>query len=423
MRSSILPLADRFKFPYNILSIRKEKRAVVVRKKSRIFLFAVVLSTLSPLRNAYAADSDAVTTINFTTSYTPEEMSIPEDAYKITAKDWKIDLTEVTMLNDPVINEPIEFQVTVTALNNHTFHGLKLGSLRSNFNAEFQSLVISDDEKTCQIKFTMQPPKVQLKQAKNLQWDGTMATWNSVEAATNYELELHTINSHGKESSTIKTFTTDLCSFDLADYIYERPGDYIFSVKTLSSTKDCFVDSKRSIMDFNNSLLITEADVGISKGYWVTDKDQTRYKTGDKNEILKDGIYQIKGHYYSMDSDGNVQYGWQTSADGTIHYFTPETGCMVKGFQFIDGQNYLFLSTGALAKGWTQVEDQWYYSNPDGIIQTGWQLIDRKWYYLYADGAMNTQPQLYCSNGILATFNQDGSLKRTTPVKDIVVDK
>ena len=151
-----------------------------MKKKSWICLFAVAFSMMASPHLVHAADKNAVTTINFTTSYTPEEMSIPEDAYKITAKDWKIDLTEVTMLNDPVINEPIEFQVTVTALNNHTFHGLKLGSLRSNFNAEFQSLVISDDEKTCQIKFTMPPPKVQLKQAKNLQWDGTMATWNSV---------------------------------------------------------------------------------------------------------------------------------------------------------------------------------------------------------------------------------------------------
>lgn len=393
-----------------------------MHKKSWICLFAATFSMLSAPHLVYAADKDAVTTINFTTSYTPEEMSIPEDAYNVEIKDWKVELTEVTMLNRPVINEPIRFRVTVTALNDHTFHGLKLGSLRSNFNAEFTSLDISKDEKICQIEFTMAAPKVTLRPAKNLKWDGTTATWDPVDQAFTYEMELHTITSNGTESSAIKTFTTDDCSYDLTDYLYTAPGDYIFSVKTLASKKDCFTDSKRAVMDFTDSMLITAEDVGYSRGVWTTDRGHTRYKTGDTYEILKDGIYHVRGYYYCMDPDGNLQYGWQTSKEGDTCYFMLDTGRMVTGFCSIDGKNYLFLSSGALATGWNQVEEKWYYSDQNGALGHGWTLIDGKWYYLYADGSMHDQPQLYYSGGILATFNRDGSLKRTTPVKDIIVD-
>lgn len=44
--------------------------------------------------------------------------------------------------------------------------------------------------------------------------------------------------------------------------------------------------------------------------------------------------------------------------------------------------------SGAMLTGWQYINGNWYYMNSGGAMLTGWQHIGGKWYYFYSGGNM-----------------------------------
>ncbi len=348
------------------------------------------------------ADNRSITSLEVTRYYDREEMNVSTEAFAIDIPTWNTSF-EYEIIGEPEVNEPVTYEITVTADDGYDFHGLKIGSCNSSAGT-FSELELSEDRKTAFITFIADPPEIILKSPENLRWKGSTAHWNPVEYADEYEVTLHYITDKGKiSSSKLATFTTKDCSLDFAAEIYRQPRDYVFTVIAHPDPSSSFLKSSKATLDFESSLMINEEELGLYDGRWYVDKDGNKYYKKSGN-ILSEGLHRIEGYYYLLSEKGHVLYKWQL-LNGTYYYFNPTTGIMMTGPQVIDNVQYIFDNDGRMLTGWQTIDRKTYYMSDMGNVLTGWQAIDGKYYYFFDDGHLNKNKNILAGKKVLCTFD------------------
>ena len=103
------------------------------------------------------------------------------------------------------------------------------------------------------------------------------------------------------------------------------------------------------------------------------------------NEYLRTGIFEYNGNKYYADSEGTIQLGYQT-IDGKTYFFSRDKtkyGIMRTGMFEIDGQLKIF--DEYLKKGLFDYNGKKYYANSNGELQFGFQTIEGKKYFFSRD--------------------------------------
>jgi len=76
-------------------------------------------------------------------------------------------------------------------------------------------------------------------------------------------------------------------------------------------------------------------------------------------------------------------------SDGEKWYAFDDTGYMIIGWWWIDGNWYYFDADGGMHTGWLcDADGTWYLLDSSGVMKTGWQEVSGVWYYMYSNGAM-----------------------------------
>lgn len=201
-------------------------------------------------------------------------------------------------------------------------------------------------------------------------WDDdntTVATWEAVENANQYEVNLYC------DKSNVATIKTKKLKYNFERKM-TRAGDYSFRVRALakgSSYRD---------------------------GYW-SDYSDNNYIDEDFAELMKNG------GRIDTENSGPAANGQQTtpasaaSAIYTGQWIQDETGWW---YQRSDG----FYP----ANGWFQdpANSNWYFFGADGYMITGWIDWNGSRYYCQADGAMVTGT--YTIDGTAYQFDASGIL-------------
>ena len=158
---------------------------------------------------------------------------------------------------------------------------------------------------------------------------------------------------------------------------------------------------------------------GKIKTGWQTRDGIKYYLDGEDEEypgaMVTDVVKEIDGKYYSFNTEGRLQKGWVSHAEGW-YYADSIGGVLQTGWKklgsvwyYLDGENeeypclmvqndwkkvkniwYYFDNNGAMMTGWQKVDGSWYYLNSNGSMVTGWVKVSGKWYYLKSNGAMVT---------------------------------
>lgn len=199
-------------------------------------------------------------------------------------------------------------------------------------------------------------------------WDEntvTMARWDEVDDAYQYEVYLYRDESKVTEKTTSKNY------FNFKSFM-TKEGDYIFRVRALAkrSSKDytngywsddsdsCYISEDYAELLKNGGQIDTEnsgpgAPVKEAKGAWVQDETGWWYKNAD-GTYPTDGWFQdpADGRWYFFDPQGYMVTGW-IERDGARYYCDAQgtpSGAMVTGTYTVDGVEYQFSESGALAQ-------------------------------------------------------------------------
>lgn len=188
-------------------------------------------------------------------------------------------------------------------------------------------------------------------------WDDdnvTVANWEEVEDAYQYEVNLYCNNS---KTDTIKT---KKLSYDFERKM-TKAGDYTFRVRALAKSSDRdYRDSYWS--DYSDSIYIDESFAELMKsggridtlnsgpgagGQWMQDQTGWWYQRSDgtypANAWFQD---PANSKWYYFHAGGYMATGW-IDVNGS-RYYCGADGAMVTGNQTIDGVGYLFDPSGAL---------------------------------------------------------------------------
>ena len=186
-------------------------------------------------------------------------------------------------------------------------------------------------------------------------------------------------------------------------------NDYTFSVTALPLKEEYYLRaSEQAYAPLSESKIISQAEIGINKGYFTRDNLQNRYYVYN-NQALANGTFLIEGYNYDFDANGHMLFG----------------------FQEIEDNKYYFDKDGRMTYGWIQDEDAWYYTDTEGRIQTGlqtidgksyymdpeqngkmsvgWKELDGKQYYFLSDGTMNHE-KLIDTNNTVYVFDDEGAV-------------
>ncbi len=204
----------------------------------------------------------------------------------------------------------------------------------------------------------------------DLYWDennGTVACWEEVEDADQYEVSLY-CNESRVTSVTLKK---DRYNFEKK---MTKEGEYTFRVRAI--TKD---------RDYRNSDWSDYSD-GI-------------YISADYAELLKNG-----GKIDTVHSGPGALPNDQSNQAGSGVVYTP---------QWIPEENqwrYRNADGSYQANGWWMDPDSslWYYFDANGYMMTGWIEVNGLRYYLQPSGAMVTGQQTI--DGVVYQFNESGAL-------------
>lgn len=201
-------------------------------------------------------------------------------------------------------------------------------------------------------------------------WDDdniTVATWEEVEFANQYEVNLY------RGESKVATIKTKKLKHNFERKMTEA-GDYKFRVRALAKGSD------------------------FRDGYW-SDYSDTTYIDESYAEMMRNG-----GRIDTKNSGPGA--GGQESTPSA------EAG-VVYTWQWIEGENgwWYQRSDGFYpTNGWHQDSNtgKWYFFDAGGYMMTGWIDADGTRYYCGPDGAMVTGA--YTLNGVTYQFGTDGSL-------------
>lgn len=207
-----------------------------------------------------------------------------------------------------------------------------------------------------------------LDKVSDAYWDDTnitVARWDEVEDATQYEIYLYRNESKVGEAKTKKTYLN-------LEKKMTTAGEYTFKVRALGKGRS------------------------TANGYWSAESDAT-YISEDYAELIKNG-----GH---IDTEHS---GPGAKTDGTANQTSSQTGVV-------------------LSAGWQKSENGWWYRNADGTYPSNgwWQDPSTKiWYYLDAQGYMKTGwiddngKRYYCDPSSGAMLTGEQTIDGTTFVFD-----
>lgn len=197
----------------------------------------------------------------------------------------------------------------------------------------------------------------------------------------------------------------------LQDGFHEINGKtYYFDANGLNYRKRWLVSAEKYRWYFNDNgemmvntwfnLPTTNADTGVTTDHW--------YYAGDDGQLLRDGLYEVKGKHYYFDINGNMaQKRWLTDKkkrrmyadeDGvvavsdwfsisgvnsvnepyTYWYYADETGyILTDDIYTINGKEYLFNANGTMFTGFKRSSTGTYthYDETTGEKSYGWQWI------------------------------------------------
>ena len=199
-------------------------------------------------------------------------------------------------------------------------------------------------------------------------WDEdtvTIARWDEVEDAHEYEVYLYRGESKVTEKKTTKNH------FNFKSFM-TKEGDYTFRVRALAKKNSkSFAngywsdDSDTSYISEDYAELLksggkidTEnagpgAPAEANKGAWVQDEHGWWYKKAD-GTYPADGWFQdpADSRWYFFDTQGYMMTGW-IDRDGARYYCDAQgtpSGAMVTGTYTVDGVAYQFDASGALVQ-------------------------------------------------------------------------
>ena len=198
-----------------------------------------------------------------------------------------------------------------------------------------------------------------LDKVSDAYWDDTnitVARWDEVEDATQYEIYLYRNESKVGEAKTKKTYLN-------LEKKMTTSGEYTFKVRALGKGRS------------------------TSNGYWSAESDVT-YISEDYAELIKNGGYIDTEH-----SGPGAKTGGSTTQTSS--------------------QAGVVLSAGWQqdANGWWQDPSTiiWYYLDEQGYMKTGWINDNEKRYYCDpSSGAMLTGEQTI--DGTIFVFDESGVL-------------
>lgn len=214
---------------------------------------------------------------------------------------------------------------------------------------------------------------VRLETVSDLWWDEenlTVATWDEVEDAFQYELYLY------RDESKVAEFKTKKLTYDFQPKMTEV-GDYTFRVRALA---------KSGSKEFSNGYWSSYSD-----GYYADESFVAFVKGGGKIDTVNSGPGAGNSTGTATLSPANSVVKGQWIQDATGWWYRNNDGSYPVNQWFQDAATskwYYFNTGGYMMTGWLDVNGARYYCGGDGAMLTGIQTIDGAVYEFDASGAL-----------------------------------
>ena len=392
--------------------MKRERRVVTNTFKKLIAatVFALVFSFVPCTRDAFALNK--IRYVRISNEYHPLVGKVDASLVTFRPANSGYELT-YEFVDDPAevgVGESYIVKFHLTCGQGYLFTDVKEAScqIQGDPNSYLKEMSLSDDGLSLDLTFDMSPLKMQLTAPENLGWDGDVAIWDEVPHASAYSISVSIINDRGGLNRQSRLTVTEN-KVNLRGRMYSKPGDYVFSVTAVpDEEKYYFTGSEETVLDYENSKMITSNDVGMNDGYFTKDsKGNTSYVRASKR--LASGDYLIEGYIYRFDDSGNMMHGFQ-DISGVLYYYGTN-GQLLYGWFQDNGHWYYADEKGIVQTGFVDVEGKTFYLDPilTGRMTTGWKKVDGKTYYFMPDGAMN-RDKLIDENKMVSVFDDDGVL-------------
>lgn len=209
------------------------------------------------------------------------------------------------------------------------------------------------------------------------------ATWDKVEHASKYNVEIYYTNKSGDEKQTKKS--TKKASIDLSGYLgkYEDVHISVQAVKGTSDGDDFISNSDYVFADGSTDEDMSEEEYIFDIPTSASDGSKTS-STNSSNHSSSNGPSSNSSSGPSVGPSSNTSDGWHGSGD---NWYYSKDGKKIVGWLGLNNDWYLLDSNGNMKYGWQYVDNNWFYMNTAhdgsfGKMLVGWQNINGKWYYL-----------------------------------------
>ncbi|MDO5776091.1 MAG: hypothetical protein Q4P22_05675 [Eubacteriales bacterium] len=355
--------------------------------------------------SAFAADMKYV---RIESSTDVEEGKVDADAISfkpMKGSDFKIESEDFTNKEGYKLGNPVIISFTLKADDGSKFIDIKPAACLIDGTAASEAKIMEQGNKLV-LNYELPAIHQRLNKVTDLKLDadGT-ASWKKAEYADSYEVTVEVLTSTGGRSMYRK-FKTDKTSIDLSDSIFEKEGDYVYSVV---ATADAYYldDSEKALLPVGSSRLVSKEDIG--EPISCLDKDKGRARIA--NEYVAGKEVNIGGAYYYFDENNTWISGWKEFSEGW-KYYDPESHKRVKGTNTINGAvYYLDKETGIMQTGFVETEDGEKFFSEDGKLTTGWVNFEGDVYYIDKDGRKSSK-NLIDDNNKTYIFYKDGRLVR-----------
>ena len=197
--------------------------------------------------------------------------------------------------------------------------------------------------------------------------DSTLAHWDEIENASQYEISLY------RDERRIETVKTKKESYNFKKYMTQE-GEYMFRVRPLAKSSS------------------------YRDGNW-SDYSESNYISPEYAELLKSGKDIDDAHTGPGALDGERPLVDDVSAVYTARWI-------------LEGDRWRYQKTDGTYQGagwlWDPAAQLWYYFGADGYMMTGWIEVNGAKYYLQPSGAMATGQQTI--DGVVYQFDAGGAL-------------
>ncbi len=270
-------------------------------------------------------------------------------------------------------------------------------------NLTFENVYVNGAEKKALFKDSIGRWVVDVsfnvKSTFNVSWSEKhpgKVTWDKVDGATNYLVEVFCYGRFGEERKlhTVATSRT----IDLCDFIYE---DYMGVNMYVRVTAR---DRYRNEIQTGETCAFEDMEFEISNSFWKSfdryyDKffEVTGWNWWDG--LADNWVYFL---YYYERNHADETYDYPTSSTtpgttgdlgwkqvGSVWYYYDTPGHMkTNGWLYDAGYWYYLQPDGKMRTGWLSLGDAKYFlkvsgQHPEGSMINGWEKINGLWYYFY----------------------------------------